>query len=103
MLRWSRLAKIQGSKYIKFLIQWILSISLLQVLNYGIINIYQMKIDYLFMLQIFEQGINSFYMLLVQGFVLFMTAYLLIVYSTYLLYIMISTLIKQSKTQERLN
>ena len=98
-----KISKIQGSKYIKFSIQWILIISILQVINYGVINLYQMRMDYLFKLQIFKQGINSFYILGVQGFMLFITTYLLIVYSTYLLYIMISTLIKQSKTQERLN
>ena len=98
-----RLAKIQSSKYIKFSIQWIFSISILQAINYGLINIYQMKVDYLFMLQIFQQGINSFYILVVQGFMLFITTYLLIVYSTYLLYIMIATLIKQGKIKESLN
>ena len=97
------IAKIQSSKYIKFSIQWILSISILQVVNYGVINTYQMRMDYLFMLQIYEQGINSFHALTIPTLMLFITTYLLIVYSTYLFYITISTLIKQSKTQERLN
>ena len=98
-----RISKMRGSKYIKFLLQWILSISILQVVNYGVINIYQIKTDYLFMLQIFEQGISSFCILVFQGLMLFMTTYLLIVYSTYLLYIMISVLIRQNQIKERLN
>ena len=94
-----KIAKMRGSKYIKFLIYWILSISILQAANYGLINTYQMSMDYLFMLQISEYGINSFHIFGVQGFVLFMTTYLLIVYSTYLLYIIISILIKQYKRE----
>ena len=92
-----RIAKMRGSKYIKFLIYWILSISILQAINYKVINIYQMNMDDLFMFQVYEQGINSFYMFVVQGFMFFMTTYLLIVYSTYLLYITVSILIKQYK------
>ena len=94
-----KIAKMQSSKYIRFLIHWILGISILQAINYMIINRYQMNMDYLFMLQISEQGINSFYTLVVQGFIFFMTTYLLIVYSTYLLYITTFTLIKQYKRE----
>ncbi len=97
-----RIAKIQSSKYIKFLVYWIFSISILRVINYGLITIYQMNRDYLFMFQILEQGINSFYTFVIQGYLLFVTTYLLIVYSTYLLYIMTTTLIRQTK-RERFN
>ena len=94
-----RIAKIQSSKYIRFLIYWIFTISALQAMNYILINVYQMNKDYLFMFQIYEQGINCFYTLGVQGNMLFVTTYLLIIYSTYLLYITISTLIKQHKRE----
>lgn len=98
-----RLAKIRGSKYIRFLIYWIFSISILQAINYGLINVYQMNRDYLFMLQISEQGINSFHILTISGIILFMTTYLLIVYSAYMLYIIIVIFINQSKIKERIN
>lgn len=91
--------KIQSSKYIKLLIKWILIICFLQSINYMIINAYQINIDYLFMLQIYQQGLIYFYIIGIQIFMLSMTTYLLIIYSTYILFIMIHVIIKQKKIE----
>ena len=101
ILNYMYFIRIQSSKYIKLLVKWILIICFLQSINYIIINAYQINIDYLFMLQISQQGLIYFYTLGIQMFILSMTTYLLIIYSTYILFIMIHVFIKQKKIEEK--